>query len=187
MAEAMRLRQQIPRRWRQGIALDARYRKPKGESSWWTHVRRLLWSWWPWFLVCLVTAYTNRWGWAFGTGAMAFVSYLVTPSERPPRYGLDHEFLIDSDEFLATISGATGELVTKGNDIRVLSNGDQFYPAMLEAIAQAETSITIEAYIYWDGDIGRRFADALAARARAGIPVKILLDAVGSATIGSGI
>ena len=58
---------------------------------------------------------------------------------------------------------------------------------MLEEIARARTSITIEAYIYWDGDIGRRFAQALAAKAREGLPVKILLDAVGSATIGTEI
>ena len=71
--------------------------------------------------------------------------------------------------------------------IDVLNNGDEFYPVMLEEIARAQTSITIEAYIYWAGDIGRRFADALAAKAREGIPVKILLDAVGSATIGTEI
>ena len=71
-------------------------------------MRKILWSWWPWFVVSVATAFTNHWGWAFGTGAMAFVSYLVTPAEQSPRYGLDHEFAIDSDEFLATVTGATG-------------------------------------------------------------------------------
>ena len=52
-----------------------------------------------------------------------------------------------------------------GNRIDMLNNGDCFYPAMLEAIAEAELSITIEAYIYWAGDIGRRFAERLAAKA----------------------
>ena len=47
--------------------------------------------------------------------------------------------------------------------------------------------MTIEAYIYWAGDIGKRFAQALAARAKAGVGVKILLDAVGSSTIGDEI
>ena len=58
---------------------------------------------------------------------------------------------------------------------------------MMAAIEQAERSITIEAYIYWEGKIGKRFADALAGRAREGLPVKILLDAVGSSTIGADI
>ena len=178
---------QVPRRWRHGIAIDPRHREPKGASSLWTRVRKILWSWWPWFVVSVATAFTDRWGWAFGTGAMAFVSYLVTPAERSPRYGLDHEFAIDSDEFLATITGATGVPNLAGNSIDILHNGDEFYPVMLEDINGARTSITIEAYIYWAGDIGRRFAHALSAKAREGIPVKILLDAVGSATIGAEI
>jgi cardiolipin synthase len=153
----------------------------------WTRARALLWSWWPWFLISLAALVADRWLWAFGTGAMAFVSYLIAPAERSPRFGLDHEFTIESDEFLATIAGATGVPLAGGNRIDVLENGDEFYPAMLEDIAGAQASITIEAYIYWAGEIGMRFARALAARAREGIPVKILLDAVGSATIGSEI
>ena len=58
---------------------------------------------------------------------------------------------------------------------------------MLEAIRGARRSITIEAYIYWRGEIGLEFAQAIAERAKAGVPVKLLLDAVGSATIGDEI
>ena len=58
---------------------------------------------------------------------------------------------------------------------------------MLEAIDGAEMSITIEAYIYWAGDVGRQFAEALAAKAASGVRVKILLDAVGSTSIGEEI
>src|SRR4029078_4876914 len=79
---------------------------------------------------------------------------------------------------------ATGVPCVPGNRIDILNNGDQFYPAMLEAVQRAEGSITIEAYIYWAGDIGRRFAEALAAKAAAGLRVKILLDAVGSTRVG---
>jgi len=187
MAEAVRLAHQVPRRWRRGIALDPRYQQARGRPSLWTRVRRLLWSWWPWFVVAVVTAYDDRWGWAFGTGAMAFVSYLVAPVESSPQYGLDHEFAVDSDEFLQTITGATGVPTLPGNRIDVLYNGDELYPAMLQEIGRAQRSITIEAYIYWAGEIGRTFAGALAGKAREGIPVKILLDAVGSSTIGSEI
>jgi cardiolipin synthase len=85
------------------------------------------------------------------------------------------------------MAGSTGIPFFEGNAIDILNNGDEFYPAMLKAIAQAQLSVTIEAYIYWAGDIGRRFAEALAARATAGVCVKILLDAVGSSTIGDEI
>ena len=118
---------------------------------------------------------------------MAAISYLIAPVESPPRYGLDHEFGVDSPEFLATIAGATGVPVTRDNRIDLLNNGDEFYPVMLREIAGAQTSITIEAYIYWEGEIGRTFAAALAERARAGVRVKILLDAIGSNSIGTDI
>ena len=118
---------------------------------------------------------------------MALVSYLIAPIEAPPRYGLDHEFEVDSPEFMTTIAGATGIPFTRGNRIVLLNNGDEFYPAMLRAIASAQTSITIEAYIYWEGEIGRTFAKALAEKARSGVKVKILLDAVGSSAIGNDI
>ena len=137
--------------------------------------------------MCLYAIEEAKWGWAFGTGAMAIFSYLIAPLESPPRYGLDHEFDVDSPEFLPTIAGATGVPFTVGNRIELLNNGDEFYPAMLRDIAGAQMSITIEAYIYWEGEIGRTFASALAERARAGVRVKILLDAVGSSSIGADI
>jgi len=122
-----------------------------------------------------------------GLGALSVFCYLITPTEASARYGLDHRFAVGSKEFLNTITGATGVPFTGGNRLEVLNNGDEFYPAMLDAIDAAEVSVTIEAYIYWAGAIGLDFARALAAKAQQGLPVKILLDAVGSATIGSDI
>jgi cardiolipin synthase len=127
------------------------------------------------------------WGWAVAAGTFAMLAYLTEPAALPPRYGLDHAFPIDDDEFLGTIAGVTGVPFTEGNALDVLNNGNAFYPRMLEAVEGARHSITIEAYIYWAGEIGLVFAQALAARARAGIPVKILLDAIGSASIGRDI
>ena len=175
------------RRWRFRMAPDPLTRKPKGQVPFWARGRRLFWAWWIWALFCLWALIHDDWGWAAGTGTMALVSYLITPSEFPPRYGLDHEFSVDDEEFLPTMTGATGVPCIPGNRIDILNNGDAFYPSMLEAIEGAELSITIEAYIYWAGDIGRRFAAALAAKAAAGVRVKILLDAVGSTSIGEEI
>ena len=115
---------------------------------------------------------------------MALVSYLIAPAALPPRYGLDHEFAIDSSEFLDTIAGASGVPFAEGNSVELLNNGDAFYPRMLEAIEGAQASITIEAYVYWAGKVGLLFAQSLATRAKAGVKVKILLDAIGSASIG---
>ena len=152
--------------------------------TFWTRARRLLWSWWPWAIVSIWAIGDARWGWAIGAGVMALVSYLIAPAAAPPRFGLDHEFSIESPEFVGTVAGASGSPFLGGNRLELLNNGDAFYPAMLTAIKAAERSITIEAYIYWAGEIGGLFAGALAERAKAGCPVKILLDAIGSATIG---
>jgi cardiolipin synthase len=51
---------------------------------------------------------------------------------------------------------------------------------MLEAIGCAKASITFETYIYWSGEIGRKFSEALCGRAQAGVMVHVMLDWVGS-------
>jgi cardiolipin synthase len=146
-----------------------------------------LWSWWIWALVSLWGITDDRLGWALGGGAIALLAYLTTPKAVPPRYGLSHEFEIESAEFLATIAGASSSPFVGGNAVELLNNGDAFYPRMLDAVATARVSITIEAYIYWAGEIGLLFARALAERSQAGVTVKILLDAIGSASIGKEI
>jgi cardiolipin synthase A/B len=118
---------------------------------------------------------------------MGLISYLITPSEFPPRYGLDHELSVGDDEFVQTVVGGTGVPFRSRNSLVLLNNGDEFYPAMLEDIGKAQSSITIEAYIYWSGQIGLTFARALAVKAKEGVKVKILLDAIGSASIGEEI
>jgi cardiolipin synthase len=161
--------------------------RPRGVPGFWARLRRLIWSWWIWVLAAAAAAGWRHWV-AFGVlFAVAFVALLFAPPEQPPTYGLDHEFSVDSEQFLGTIAGATDTPFSLGNRIALLNNGDEFYPRMLDDIAKAERTITMEAYIYWAGDIGRRFAEALAGKAQQGVSVKLLLDAVGSATISDDI
>ncbi len=66
-----------------------------------------------------------------------------------------------------------------GNRVDLLVDGAAAYPAMLSAIAAAQREVHLETYI-WEGDgTGTRFAEALAERARAGVLVRVVLDAVG--------
>jgi cardiolipin synthase len=162
-------------------------RRAKGARGWWSRLRYLIWAWWVWFTAAIIALIDDRAGTAAGLFITAFVLYLFAPKETLPVYGLEHEFGIESDEFIDTMVGATGTPLLAGNTLDVYNNGDEFYPAMIDAVNQARESITIEAYIYWKGNIGRIFAEALAAKAREGLPVKILLDAVGSSTIGADI
>lgn len=166
---------------------DPRYQKPKGTATAWTRVRHLLWSWWLWALWSVYFISQHNWWAAVGIAFWAGVCSLSTPSEFPPQYGLDHNLSVGDPEFLDTLAGAAGVPFVGGNSLVLLNNGDQFYPAMLEGIAQAKRSITIEAYIYWAGEIGLTFAKALAEAQQRGVRVKILLDAVGSQSVGTEI
>ncbi len=69
---------------------------------------------------------------------------------------------------------------TTGNEITTLINGDAYYPAMLQAIEDARTSITFETFAYVDGPVTRKFTQALAKKAQEGIPVLMIVDDVGS-------
>jgi cardiolipin synthase len=93
---------------------------------------------------------------------------------------IDHEYSIDDPRFLRGMGSLLGPALLEGNRVQVLLNGDRIFPAMLEAIRGARQTITFETYIYWSGEIGRTFAEALSERARAGVKVHVLLDWVGA-------
>lgn len=87
---------------------------------------------------------------------------------------------VSSPQFTRAMGNLLGPPLVSGNRVQALYNGDQIFPSMLEAIRAAHHSIDFETYIYWSGDIGKKFADALAERARAGVKVHLLTDWVGS-------
>ena len=72
------------------------------------------------------------------------------------------------------------ETTTGGNHVQLLHDGEQCFPAMLEAIASAQHEILLEMYWFGSDKIGRRFAEALSEKARAGVRVCVTYDAVGS-------
>lgn len=78
-----------------------------------------------------------------------------------------------------TLEGIIGVPMTEGNDVEILRNGDRIFPVMLEAIAAARHTIDFLTFVYWRGEIGTRFAEALSERARAGVRVRLLLDGWG--------
>lgn len=90
---------------------------------------------------------------------------------------------VESERWRRIIDGGLGIPATTGNRIEVLRNGDEIFPAMLEAIHAAERTVDMLTYVYWTGGIAKKFAGALCERARAGVRVRILLDALGAAKI----
>ena len=101
-------------------------------------------------------------------------------SERKVERAVVSPYGIDDPQFPRSIGALLGPPLLAGNTVTELLNGDAIFPPMLAAIGGARETITLETYIYWSGDIGRKFAAALSARARAGVRVLILLDWAGS-------
>ena len=100
-------------------------------------------------------------------------------------YQLDHEYSVHDPQFLRSMGHLIGPAILASNRVSALINGDQIFPSMLESIRSARNSINLETYIYWSGDIGQKFAEALAERARAGVKVHVLIDWVGSRKVDS--
>ncbi|GBQ02421.1 cardiolipin synthase B [Streptomyces spongiicola] len=76
-----------------------------------------------------------------------------------------------------------GVAATEGNELIPLRNGNEIFPAMLDAIRSAEHSVDMMTFVYWRGQIARDFAGELAERARAGVRVRLLLDGFGAKEI----
>lgn len=117
------------------------------------------------------------------TAILSLVAYNFIGSEKRIETRLGRLYSLDSPQFAHELGVLLGPPVVEGNRFRVLRNGDEIFPAMLEAIRGARETINFESYIYWSGDIGNAFARALSERAQAGVKVQVLLDAVGSSKI----
>jgi cardiolipin synthase len=92
-----------------------------------------------------------------------------------------------ADEVRRTLEGVIGVPATEGNLVDVLVNGDQIFPAMLDAIGEARRTIDLLTFVYWRGGIGTRFAEALSDKAGSGVRVRVLLDAWGASSIDPGL
>lgn len=91
--------------------------------------------------------------------------------------------VLGEPSFYPTLAAHTDASIIAGNRVDLLLNGDQIFPAMLQAIRSARKSITYAQYLYEDGAIAYEIAEAFAERCRAGVEVKILLDSLGSGNI----
>ena len=95
-------------------------------------------------------------------------------------YHLEHTFAVSDSEFLSSALALADPVPIEGNAVELLQNGDEYFPAMLDAIRHAEKTINFEAYIFYSDEVGRSFRDVLCERARAGVEVRVLLDGLGS-------
>jgi cardiolipin synthase A/B len=133
-------------------------------------------------LFCLVTLPT---GWVVvGAIALALViafllsglvapmpSYKITGShELPPNH---------TPQFLALLESLVDAILNRTGKLEVLTNGPRFYPAILDAFRSAQLSVNVEAYVFQKSKIASQYVEILAERARAGVQVNLMIDAVG--------
>ncbi len=128
--------------------------------------------WWSWVLLVI--------------GVVSLVSVigaLFLPDWPEPDYQKGFGLDTGTNDFVQAAAGFLNLPVLRGGQATLLENGDAFYPAMLEAIQGARESVNFEVYIFVPDEVGRRFLDAFKERARAGVEVRVLVDAFGSHTL----
>jgi len=142
--------------------------RKRTRSSHWLNQR-----WWKLALVEWIVL-------TLGFLAVVLVFCLFFIRRQSLEYRLEHTFAVRDPEFFGSALALSDPVPIEGNKIKILANGDEYFPAMLEAIRSAKQTINFAAYIFSSDEVGRQFRDAFCERARAGIEVRILLDGIGS-------
>jgi len=119
----------------------------------------------------------------------ATVAMNFATAEKKLERKIEHRYAIADPQFRREMSLMMSPSIVGGNRVDALQNGEEIFPAMLQAFRQAfrqaRESITFETYIYWSGEIGREFSEAPAERASSGVPVHVTLDWAGSVKMDS--
>jgi cardiolipin synthase len=95
-------------------------------------------------------------------------------------YRIEDAIDLTGDHFVHMLESTCQGNFKHGNKIEILTNGPAFYPAMLDAIRTARETVNMEVYMFKPGETADRFVEALAERARAGVRVTLVMDAIGS-------
>jgi cardiolipin synthase A/B len=116
-------------------------------------------------------------------GSLLFFAF--SHRRRTPELKLDPDVLPPIETALPLLAGLTESAVFAGNRAEVLQNGALF-PRMLADIAAARHTIHFETFIWHAGELAAQFVAALTERATAGVRVRLLIDAIGSAKADGG-
>lgn len=120
--------------------------------------------------------------WLFA-GVLIFLTIIIWSIRRHRDPTLRIECDASIDELIPSMAGLTLSTAVTGNSVQVLENGE-FFDVLLQRIAAAQHSVHFETFLWKEGVLGQRMAAAFAERARAGLKVRVLLDATGSKSMG---
>ena len=107
------------------------------------------------------------------------VAYERPDPGEPTPAAIAHAIPEDCREIAHVSDAVTSRPLLAGNRVETLHNGEEAFPAMLAAIEDARESICLATYIFETNRSGQRFIDVLAAAAKRGVEVRVLLDGIG--------
>src|SRR5690242_15964868 len=96
----------------------------------------------------------------------------TTPADAGVASATTSNSVTERERFQKLTESITGTPFRAGNELGLLQNGDEIFPAMLKAILGAQHTIEFATYVYWHSRIATEFANALCERARAGVEVR---------------
>jgi cardiolipin synthase len=114
---------------------------------------------------------------------LVLVGVLLAVAQDQETLRIESAHAAEDPQFPAYVSALLGGLATGGNSYSVLTNGDEIFPPMLDAVKRAQRRISFETYIYNKGTVGQQFTDAFIAAAKRGVQVQLVVDAIGSNSI----
>lgn len=126
----------------------------------------------PWWALALMVVGV------IGLGTL-ILNLFSSVGDRPGQATVARPCALDSIDFLLALSGVLNAPLHAGGTARLLNNGDEFYPAMLKAIREAERTVNFTTYIWQGGEVSDAFFEALVEAAERGVEVRILVDGWG--------
>ena len=90
------------------------------------------------------------------------------------------------ERLIPSLSGMSLGMPVGGNAVEIAENGT-FFDALLADIAEAKCSVHFETFLWKEGVLGKRMADAFSAKARVGVQVRLVLDANGCKKMGKAV
>jgi cardiolipin synthase len=154
------------------MAVEA-HRLTHGIGARWDAVRRR-YKWWQLtlFVIGVVAAISVTSALFFAVGNKPARIYT---DAQPPA--------VDSAHFATALAAIVGAAVEHGGTVSILNNGDEFVPALLESINQAQRTINFTVYIWSGGAFSDELLRALEKKQREGVAVRVLLDGLGSVKV----
>lgn len=113
------------------------------------------------------------------SAALTSLYFIISRRRRTPKYQLNPDDLPEVGECLRKFAGLTKSAVHPDNHVDVFQNGSLF-PQLIKDIRAARDTVHLELFVWDTGDLERQFVELFCEKARQGIKVRLLLDAIGA-------